>query len=119
MKLESAFEFTNAQELRRRMLSALETGRRNLTGAEYEQWEPTIRLKIREIDAAVDEFFVRMAFGPKETTSSVVYARYFSLATTMTRLQPTVVSDAITTTNLLTGVAPEAVAPCLPFPPWL
>ena len=116
MKLESTFEFTNAQELRRRFLAALETGRRNLTGAEYEQWEPTIRRKIQEIDGAVEDFFVRLAFGSKETTSTLIYAQYLSSSSTLTRVQSTVISDAVTPTNLLTGVLPETVAPCLPFP---
>ena len=116
MTIANAFEFVNARELRRRFVSALETGRRNLTGKEYLEWAPTIENRLHEIDRAGEEFFVRLAFGSSETVSAPSYVRYLSSATALTALQPTVLLDgSLSATNLLTGPSPESVAPLL-FP---
>jgi hypothetical protein len=115
MMIQNAFEFSNVQELRRRLESALETGKRNLTGAEYQQWEPSMKRKLQEIDGAVEDFFVRQAFGVRQTTSTVVFAKYFSQASVTVAVHTNVISGGTGPVNLLTGASPESVAPCLPF----
>src|SRR5262245_17138079 len=113
--IQNAFEFTNLQELRRRVRGTLETGKRNLTGAEYEQWAPSLERKVQEIDKDVEDFLVNLAFGKNESTSTVLYARYFSTAKTTVPVHATVISGGVLPTNLLTGVLPEVICPYLPF----
>ena len=115
MTINDNFEFSNIQELRRRVQAAIETGKRNLTGAEYEQWVPSMQRKIQEIDIDVDNFFVRLAFGSKETTSTVLYAKYFAGTGTTVRTHTNVLSGGAVPVNLLTGVPPETICPYLPF----
>src|ERR1700722_893172 len=113
MTIANNFEFANACELRRRYLSALIVGQRNLTGAEYAQWAPSLEHKIREIDQAIEGFFARLAFTGVQTTSAQMYVSYQSSAYSLTPLQPSLISSSITSTNLLTGVSPETIAPRL------
>jgi|SRR5690242_13708026 hypothetical protein len=116
MTIESAFEFVNARELRRRLISTLQTGRRNLTGKEYEEWSPLIEDKIHDIDHACEAFLMRLAFGSGKTVSTNGYVRYVSSATALTPLQPTVlVGGRFSLSNVLTGASPNSVAPRL-FP---
>jgi hypothetical protein len=115
MTIQNAFEFANAQELRRRLQATIDTGKRKLTGSEYEQWEPSIQRKVQEIDNAVDDFFVRMAFGSQQTTCTMIYAKYMSSASTTVRVHANVFFGGQTTNNLLTGVLPETISPYLPF----
>jgi hypothetical protein len=113
MTIENNFEFVNSRELRRRFASTLATGRRNLTGAEYAQWAPSIEQKIYEIDQACEQFFVRLAFDTGHTISAPNYIRYLSSATSLTHLQPSVFSGSFYSANILTGASPESVAPPL------
>jgi hypothetical protein len=113
--IQNTFEFTNLQELRRRVKTAIEVGRRNLTGAEYDQWVPSMERKLQAIDSDVEDFFVRQAFGSKETTSTVLYASYCAGTGTTVRVQTNVLSGGSVPVNVLTGVPPETITPCLPF----
>jgi hypothetical protein len=111
MTIENNFEFVNSREIRRRFVAALETGRRNLTGAEYDQWAPSVEQRIHEIDQACEEFYRRLAVCPRHTISAPIYVRYFSPSTSLMHLQPSAFSPSFT----LTGASPEIIAPPL-FP---
>lgn len=115
MTIHNAYEFSNLQELRQRVKTAMQVGKRNLTGAEYDQWAPSMESKLQQIDKASEDFLVRLAFGSKETTSTVLYANYFVATGTTVRVQPNVLSGGAVPVNVLTGVPPETIAPRLPF----
>jgi hypothetical protein len=113
MTIENNFEFVNSRELRRRFVAALAIGRRNLTGAEYDQWVPSIQHKIDEIDQAGEGFFERLAFDAGQTLSATMYIRYLSPATSLAHLQLSAFSGSFYSSNILTGASPESVAPPL------
>jgi hypothetical protein len=114
MTINNAFEYVNSREARRRFLSSLEVGRRNLTGKEFEEWAPSIENKVHAIERAGNAFLMQLAFGSAETVHAFKYVCYVSAATSLTPLQPTVsFNGSFAPSNLLTGASPESVAPPL------
>jgi hypothetical protein len=113
MTIENNFEFVNSREIRKRFAAALATGRRNLTGAEYDLWAPSLDQRIYEIDQACEQFLVRLAPHVGHTISAVTYIRFLSPSTALTHLQPSALSGSLYSASVLTGASPESVSPLL------